>query len=237
MGQHPVVLAAMHEAIDATGRRRRRHAQHLRHHALSRRARTRACGAARQGCRAAVHLGLCLQRRDSCHARKDTPRAGHLLRRAQPRLDDRGHQAWRDGEASLPPQRPPAPGSAAGGGRSRGAETDRLRVGLFDGRRFREDRRILRPGREIRRLDLSGRGTRRRPLRPARRRRGGARRRDGPRRHHRGHACQGLRRDGRLYRGLFGAGRLHPLLRAGFHLHDPRWRPRSPPASSPASAT
>ncbi len=34
------------------------------------------------------------------------------------------------------------------------AQADRLRIGLFDGRRHRPDRRDLRPGRQIRRDDL-----------------------------------------------------------------------------------
>ena len=35
MGQHPEVLAAMHEALDATGRRVGRNAEHQRHHSLA----------------------------------------------------------------------------------------------------------------------------------------------------------------------------------------------------------
>ena len=53
----------------------------------------------------------------------------------------------------------------------------------------------------------------------ARRRRRGARRHDGPHRHRRGHAGQGVWRDGRLYRHLGRNRGLHPLLRAGLHLH------------------
>ena len=60
----------------------------------------------------------------------------------------------------------------------------------------------LRPGREIRRADLYRRSPWRGHVRPARRRRGGARRHHGPHRHRRRHAGQGVRRDGRLYRRL-----------------------------------
>ena len=51
--------ARRHARGDRHGRRRlRRHAQHLRHDALSRRARSRARRPARQGSGAAVHVGL-----------------------------------------------------------------------------------------------------------------------------------------------------------------------------------
>src|SRR4051794_41180989 len=56
MGQHPAVLAAMHEAM---GGRRRRHSQYCRnahYHVLLERAVT-----APQGSRAPVHVGLCVQ--------------------------------------------------------------------------------------------------------------------------------------------------------------------------------
>ena len=99
------------------------------------------------------------------------------------------------------------------------AEADRLRVDLFDGRRFRPDGGDLRSGAGIRRADLSGRGPCRRHVRPARRRRGRARRADGPDRHHQRHAGQGLRRDGRLYRRQRADGRRGAVLRAGVHLH------------------
>ena len=78
---------------------------------------------------------------------------------------------------------------------------------------------ICRSRREIQRADLSRRGPRCRPLRPARRRHRRARRRDAPHRHHQRHARQGLRRHGRLYRREQGLLRRHPLLCAGLHLH------------------
>ena len=55
-------------------------------------------------------------------------------------------------------------------GARRPAEARVLRVGLFDGWRHRPDRRIVRCRRSFRRDDLSRRGARGRPLRPARRR-------------------------------------------------------------------
>ena len=58
MGQHPVVLAAMAEALEATGAGVWRHAQHLGHDGLSQAAGGRAGRPARQGSGAGLHLGL-----------------------------------------------------------------------------------------------------------------------------------------------------------------------------------
>jgi 7-keto-8-aminopelargonate synthetase-like enzyme len=58
MGQHPVVLEAMHEALEATGAGLGRHAQHLGHHGLSQAAGGRAGRPAWQGGGAGLHLGL-----------------------------------------------------------------------------------------------------------------------------------------------------------------------------------
>ena len=92
--------ARRHARGDRHGRRRlRRHAQHLRHHALSRRARGRARRPARQGSGAAVHLGLRRQRRDAGDAAQAAARRRHLLRREEPRLDDRRHPPRRRAEA------------------------------------------------------------------------------------------------------------------------------------------
>ncbi len=84
---------------------------------------------------------------------------------------------------------------------------------------FAQYRRYLRSGRQIRRLDLYRRSPWRRSLWPPRRRRGRARRRHAPHRHRRRHAGQGFRRHGRLYCGLRRDRGLHPLLRAGLHFH------------------
>jgi 5-aminolevulinate synthase len=76
------------------------------------------------------------------------------------------------------------------------------------------------PRQEVRRHDLSRRGPRGRHVRPARRRRRRARRRHGPDRHHRRHAGQGVRRDGRLHHRRRRGGRRHPPDGLGLHLHD-----------------
>ena len=68
-------------------------------------------------------------------AAEDPAGPDHLLRRAEPRLDDRRHPQRRRPAQDLPPQRPRAPRRAAGrraGGR---AQAGRLRERLFDGRR------------------------------------------------------------------------------------------------------
>ena len=129
-------------------------------------------------------------------------------------------QIWRHNDLA-PPRRP------AEGGRPRARQADRLRVGLFDGRRRRADRGDRRSRRRIRRHDLSRRGACGRHVRPARRRHRRARRRDGPHRRHRGHAGQGFRRARRLHRRLERRGRRGALLCAGLHLHHrPAARPR-----------
>ena len=87
----------------------------------------------------------------------------------------------------------------------------------------------LRSGREIRRPDLYRRSSWRGALRLQRGRGGRPRRHHGPHRHRRRHAGQGLRGDGRLYRHLLRDRGLHPLLRAGLYLHHlvgaGAWRP------------
>jgi 5-aminolevulinate synthase len=65
MGQNPVVLDAMQAEIDGGRRRRRRHAQHLGHHASPRGAGAELADLHQQGSGPAVHLGLCLQRGDA----------------------------------------------------------------------------------------------------------------------------------------------------------------------------
>ena len=123
------------------------------------------------------------------------------------------------------------------GRRSGAAQADRVREPLFDGRRRVADQAHLRPRPAVWRHDLSGRGARGRHVRPARRRHGRAAGRDGTRRRDRGHARQGVRLPGRLYRGARGADRCGALLRARLHLHhraaagDLRGRHRRHPPS------
>ena len=114
----------------------------------------------------------------------DAGRPAAELRRAvgrvEPRLDDRGHPPQPGREARLQAQRSRRSRSPAVGHRAAAAEDRGLRVRLFDGWRHRADRRAVRRGRAPRRHDLSRRGPRRRPLRPARRRHRRARRPDAP---------------------------------------------------------
>jgi 5-aminolevulinate synthase len=73
--------------------------------------------------RAAVHLGLRLERGGAVDARQAAARLHHLLRRAEPRLDDRRHPQLGLREARLPPQRPrPSRGAA----RAEDPETPKL---------------------------------------------------------------------------------------------------------------
>ena len=123
-----------------------------------------------------------------------------LLRRAEPRQHDRRHPQFGLREARVPPQRRRASRRTARRRRSRHAQADRLRKRLFDGWRRRPDPRDLRPGRQVQRADLYRRSPRGRHVRPARRRHFRTRRGRAPDRHHRRHAGQGVRRDGRLYR-------------------------------------
>ena len=93
MGQHPVVLDGDARGAGRRGRGLGRHAQHLGHDGLPQAARGRAGGPPRQGGGAPLHLRLHRQRRDAVDAADAVPRPHHLLGRAQPRLDDRGHPA------------------------------------------------------------------------------------------------------------------------------------------------
>ena len=149
MGQHPAVLDAGLRFGPRARCRCRRHPQHLRQHPPARAARARAGRSARQGGRPGHHLGLCRQRGRDQHHRPAAAGLHHPLGRAQPRLDDRRHPLLGLREADLPPQRPVPPGGAAGSTADRAAEADRLRGRLFDGRRFRPDRRRLRSGRAL----------------------------------------------------------------------------------------
>ena len=102
----------------------------------------------------------------------------------------------------------------------RHAQAYRLRERLLHGRAYRADRGDLRSRREVRRAHLPRRGARGRHVRPARRGHRRARRRHGPGRHHQRHARQGVRRHGRLHRRLPRPLRCDPLVCLGVHLHD-----------------
>ena len=219
MGQHPAVLAAMHEAIDAAGAGSggTRNISGTTHYHVELEAEL----ADLHGKEAALLF-------TSAYVANDTTLA--TLRKLLPGLvifsDAKNHASmiagirngggekviWRnndlaDLEAKLAKVDP------------RPAQGDRLRVGLLHGRADGADRRDLRPGQEIRRAHLPRRGARGRPLRAARRRPCRARRRHAPRRHHQRHAGQGLRHHGRLHRRHARSVRRHPLLCAGLHLH------------------
>ena len=199
---------------------------------------SRACRPARQGSRAAVHLGLRRQRHHAGDAAEAAARLRHLLGREEPRLHDRRHPQRRRREAASgatttwPTSKPSCTRCDA-----RHAQDHRLRVRLFDGRPDGADRRDLRPGAEVRRAHLPRRGARGRPLRAARRRPRRARRRHAPRRHHQRHAGQGLRHHGRLHRRRAPtcATPSAPMRRASSSRR--RWRRPSPRARSPASGT
>jgi hypothetical protein len=88
---------------------------------------------------------------DPVDARQAAPGLRHLLRRAEPRLDDRGHPPLGAERGSSATTTSRTSSACSPRMRSRRAEADRLRERLFDGRRHRADQGDLRPRRRIRR--------------------------------------------------------------------------------------
>ena len=76
--------------------------------------------------RAALHFGLYLERGDAFHARQAASGLHHLLRLAEPRLDDRRIRNS-GAKAGLPPQRPGTPRGVARRSPADAPQADRLR--------------------------------------------------------------------------------------------------------------
>ncbi len=196
MGQHPEVLAAMHEAIDAAGAGSggTRNISGTTHYHVELEAEL----ASLHGKEAALLF-------TSGFVSNDTTLA--TLAKLLPGLivfsDALNHASMIEGirhggmekrvfkHNDMEDLEAPARGERSGA-----AQADRLRIRLFDGRRFRTRGRDLRSGEEICSPHLYRRSPRRGALRSVRRRASRRATRDGSHRHRRRHARQGVRRDG-----------------------------------------
>ena len=102
MGQHPKVLAAMHEAIDLVGAGSggTRNIAGTTHYHVE--LEQRACQPPRQGGGAALYLGIRCQRSCPLDAGAAASRLRHLFGREESRIDDRRYPQWARAEANLP---------------------------------------------------------------------------------------------------------------------------------------
>jgi hypothetical protein len=104
MGQHPDVIAAMQEAIascgSGAGGTRNISGTNHQHVELEKRTRRPAW----QGSSADLHVRLRLQLGLARHARLEAAQLRSVLRRAQPRVNDRGHPPLQGRALHLPPQ-------------------------------------------------------------------------------------------------------------------------------------
>ena len=192
LADHPRVVAAAADALDAVGLRDGQRPVHLRHPDPAHGAGGGALGVPRHRGHDPVLLLLRRQRR---RLRDPLRRAGRdHLRRAQPRLDHRRDPPLQGGPLPLPERRHGRPRGAAGRGGRGPHPGDRHRRRLLDGRLPRPAGPDLRPRRAVRRAGPRRRLPRGRVRRARRPRDPRALRGHGPRRHPHRHARQGARR-------------------------------------------